>query len=205
MSKKKKSEKILSIADSDHSQVRFGHSVLNGLSVLEDFTFEEGKNLKSDFRSGFLSIFLVRSGQATLSLNMENLKVQKNSLFHISPNTIIGEPTGNVTISGISFSSDFLAEIGMPERSSELFDYFSSKYHRIWQIEDEDAALVSAQVSAMVDRLTKFSTHPFGKEILIHAFYIFLFEIGALGQKYSEMTRMNFSRQESLVIRFSNQ
>lgn len=204
MSAKKKSDKILTIADFDRNQIKFGHSVLNGLSVLEDFTLEEGKNLKSDFRSGFLSIFLVKKGEAVLNLNMEALTIRRNSLFHISPNTIIGETSGAVTISGISFSSDFLAEIGMPERSSEFFDYFSSKYHRIWQIEDEDAALVSAQVSTMVDRLTKFSTHPFGKEILIHAFYIFLFEIGALGQKYSEMTRMNFSRQESLVIRFSN-
>src|SRR5699024_2935555 len=157
----------------------------------------EGKNLKSDFRSTFMSIFLVKEGKATLNLNMESHPVRQNSLFHISPNTIIGETSGSVTVSGISFSSDFLSELGTPDRSSELFTYFSSKYHPIWQLEADDAALVSAQVSHLVDRLTKYSTHPFGKEILISAFYIFLFEIGALGQKYSEMTRMNFSRQES--------
>jgi AraC family transcriptional activator of pobA len=204
MTSRKNPDKTLSLADFDHSQISFGHSVLNGLSVLENFRFEEGKNLKSDFRSTFMSIFLVKEGKANLNLNMESHPVRENSLFHISPNTIVGQTSGSVTVSGISFSSDFLSEIGTPERSSELFTYFSSKYHPIWQLEADDGAVVSAQVSHLVDRLTKYSTHPFGKEILISAFYIFLFEIGALGQKYSEMTRMNFSRQESLVIRFGN-
>src|SRR5690554_930045 len=115
MTSKKNSDKILSLADFDHSQISFGHSVLNGLSVLENFRFDEGKNLKSDFRSTFMSIFLVKEGKATLNLNMESHPVRQNSLFHISPNTIIGETSGSVTVSGISFSSDFLSEIGTPE------------------------------------------------------------------------------------------
>jgi AraC-like DNA-binding protein len=53
-------------------------------------------------------------------------------------------------------------------------------------------------------RIEKYETHPYGKEILIKGFHIFLYEIAALGQKYSEMTRLNFSRQESLVMKFSN-
>src|SRR5690606_18454588 len=46
--------------------------------------------------------------------------------------------------------------------------------------------------------------HAFGREILVHGFYIFLFEMGALGQKYSKVTRLNFSRQENLVLKFNN-
>ena len=56
----------------------------------------------------------------------------------------------------------------------------------------------------LAERVKKYATHPYGKEILINGFHIFLYEIAALGQKYSEMTRLNFSRQESLVIKFSN-
>src|SRR5690606_6591061 len=178
-----KSEKKLNIADFDQSQIKFGHSVLNGLSVLENFTVTEGQYLASDFRSGFMSICVVNKGKGTFTLNMEKVAVKENSLFHISPNTIIGGGSGKLTISGISFSSDFISEVGMPERSSELFNYFSSKYYPVWELEEEDAALVNNQIRYVLERLHKFSIHPYGKEILVHVFHVFLFEIGALDRK----------------------
>src|SRR5690606_8897740 len=44
--------------------------------------------------------------------------------------------------------------------------------------------------------------HPFGKEILIHGFYIFLFEIGALQRKHIDLDYLAFARQEIHIQKF---
>jgi len=197
---------VYQLADLNNTRIKFAHSVLNSFSVIEDYSLGTQGHLQPNSRRDFMSIFVVTKGEGKVNLNMEELVIKENSLIHIAPNTLIDSSEGahGCTISGVSFSSDFLKEIGMPERFSEIFNYFSSKFYPVWDLEPEDTALIKHQIHLLVQRIKKFAVHPFGKEILVHGFYIFLFEVGALGQKYSQMTRLNFSRKESLVIKFSN-
>jgi len=206
MSNIKASSEISQLADMNHNKLKFGHTVLNGFSIIEEFNVCKGTDLKSHSRPDFMSIFIITKGKGKINLNMEEIDIKENSLIHVAPNTLVGAPPEDqfCTVSGVSFTMDFITEIGMPERTSDIFNYFSSKYFPVWDLEPEDTALVKRQIHLLVERTKKFATHPFGKEILIHGFYIFLFEIGALGHKYSQMTRLTFSRQESLVIKFSN-
>ncbi len=206
MVNKEISKEVYMMADLDHNKVKFRHSVLNGLSVWENLKTSQRQDLKPQVRSEFMTIMIITEGEGVVSIDMKDIYVKENSMIHFSPNTLVDLPdeAHEFTISGVSFTFDFLSEIGMPERNAELFSYFSSRYSPIWNIEPEDTALIKHQIHLLAERVKKYAIHPFGKEILIHGFHIFLFEIGALGQKYSEMTRLNFSRQESLVIKFSN-
>jgi len=200
------SNEVYKITDANHEKVKFAHTIHDGFSVVEDFSVCEGRDLKSHFRSEFMSIFIITKGTGKINLNMEDIDVRENSLIHVAPNTLIGAPPTDqsCSVSGVRFSPDFISEIGMPERTSDIFSYFSSKFSPVWNLEPEDTEMVKHQIHLLAECCQRYSTHPFGKEILIHGFWIFLFEIGALGQKYSQMTRLSFSRQESLVIKFSN-
>ncbi|HLT42982.1 MAG TPA: helix-turn-helix domain-containing protein [Sphingobacteriaceae bacterium] len=206
MVNKEINKEVYTLADLDHNKVKFRHSVFDGLSVWENLETSKRENLKPQVRTDFMTIMIITQGEGLVSINMEDVYVKENSMVHFSPNTLVDLPdeSHEFTISGVSFTFDFLAEIGMPERNAELFSYFSSRYSPVWNLEEEDTALIKHQIHLLAERVKKYAIHPFGKEILIHGFHIFLFEIGALGQKYSEMTRLNFSRQESLVIKFSN-
>jgi AraC-like DNA-binding protein len=95
-------------------------------------------------------------------------------------------------------------DMGIPQRLSEVFNYVSSRNAPVWNIEPEDTTVIKHQIHLLAQRVKNYATHQFGREILTHEFNIFLFEIGALVQKYSQMTHLTFSRQERLVIRFSN-
>src|SRR5690606_26464908 len=130
----------------------------------------------------FMSILLVTEGQGQISLNLEEIPINENSMIHISPNLLLGTFPENqsLPISGISVTSDFIAEIGLPEDTAEVFSYFSSKFYPVWDLVPEDAALVKRQISLLVERSKKYAVHPYGKEILTHGFYIFIYEIGAL-------------------------
>ena len=206
MVNKEISKEVYTLADLDHNKVKFRHSVFNGLSVWENLTTPQRKELGSQTRTEFMTVMVITEGEGIVSINMEDIYVKENSLIHVSPNTLVDIPdeTHEFTLSGVSFTLDFLSEIGMPERNAELFNYFSSRYSPVWNLEVEDTALFKHQIHLLAERVKKYAIHPYGKEILIHGFHIFLFEIGALGHKYSELTRLNFSRQESLVIKFSN-
>ena len=198
---------VYKITDANKDKVKFAHTIHEGFSVIENYSYREGEDLKSNFRSEFMSIFVVTEGKGSITLNMKDVELKENSLIHVSHNTLVGgvHPENSCfSVSGVRFSTDFIAEIGMPDRISDIFNYFSSKFSPVWQLEPQDTELVIQQIRLLVEYCQKYVTHPFGKEILIHGFWIFLFEVGALGQKYSQMTRMNFSRQESLVIKFSN-
>lgn len=203
---KEMSEEFYSVADFDHSKVKFRHHVMNGLSVWEDLDVSNKHDLKSQFRSKFMSICVITKGEGIVSINMEDMHVEENSMIHVTPNNLVILPKNNqdFTITGVSFTYDFLSNIGMPDNNAELFSYFSSRYSPIWNIEPEDTNLIKHQIKLLAERVKKYAIHPYGKEILTNGFHIFLFEIGALAHKYSEMTRMNFSRQESLVIKFTN-
>lgn len=196
----------LSVVREEKEAKYYENAVHRGFLIIDNFTICEGKNLKEYFRSEFMSIFIVTKGTAKISLNMQDINVKENSMIHVAPNTLIGSAACNQSclVSGIRFSTDFISDIGMPERVADIFSYFSSKFHPVWELEPEDTSIVREQINALIECSKNYATHPFGKEILIHTFYIFLFKVGALGQKYSQMTRLNFSRQESLVIKFSN-
>ena len=182
------------------------HSALNGLSIWENYDTSQRQQMKGQLRSESVTIFVISKGKGTLTLNRESVSVKENSLIQLSPNTLLDLPIEKqvFTVTGVSFTNDFLMDIGIPNRMSEIFNYFSSRYTPVWNIEPEDTALIIQLIHLLSQRVKNYATHPFGREILIHEFNIFLFEIGGIVQKYSQMTRLTFSRQERLAIRFSN-
>src|SRR5690606_30950148 len=125
-------------------------------------------------------------GKGSLNLNREKVQVREHSLVQISPNTLLDLPPEpqSFTITGVSFTRSFLADSGIPQRMSEVFNYVSSRYSPVWTIEPEDTALIQHQVQLLAKRVKSYATHEFGRDILVHEFNIFLFEIGALVRKY---------------------
>lgn len=190
----------------DDLQISSVHSVLNGLTIWENFDTSHSAHLKNRLQPDSMTVFVITKGKGTLVLNRDEVQVRENSMIQISPGTLRNMPRNNqaFTITGISFTANFLKDIGIPQRLSEIFNYYSAHITPVWHLEPEDMALIRRKIHVFTDRVKNYAIHPFGREILIHEFNIFLFEIGALVQKYSQMTRLTFSRQEQLVVRFSN-
>ena len=195
-----------SVAAAPDSHITSGQSVLNGLSIWENYNTAQSQHVRNQPRAESMTIFVITEGKGSITLNREKVNVKENSMVQITPHTLIDLPSEKqvFTITGVSFTDAFLADIGIPKRLSEVFNYFSSRYTPVWTIEPEDTALIKHQTHLLAQRVKQYATHQFGREILIHEFNIFLFEIGAVVGKYSQMTHLTFSRQERLVIRFSN-
>lgn len=207
---KRKAEQVRQLADLGHDRHKFVHAVLEGFVVIENHEIKANdewlrKRVESR-RSERMSIFVVTEGEGAINLDMKDYHIKENTLVLITPTTIMSmlPVEKSCTLSGVSFTIDFMAEMGMPKNGSEIFSFFSSRFSPIWNLEKEDKQVIVDLIRRLVEHTTQYAIHPFGKEILIHSFFIFLYELGAMAQKYSQMTRMNFTRQESLIIKFGN-
>ncbi|WP_205941075.1 helix-turn-helix domain-containing protein [Albibacterium indicum] len=207
---KQKVDQVRQLADLSHDRYKFIHTVMDGFVVIQNHEIKANdewlKQRIESRRSERMSIFIVTGGEARINLNMQDYNIKENTLVLMSPNTIMSMSSikKSCTLSGVSFTIDFMSEIGMPEDATAIFSFFSSRFSPIWNIEKEDTKLINQLIQRLVEHTAKYAIHPFGKEILIHNFFIFLYELAAMSQQYSKMIRMNFTRQERLIIAFGN-
>jgi len=198
---------VTTLTDSNYNKLESSYSVLNSFSVIENLHITKGTCLKSESRPDAMSIFIVTKGSGRVKLNQREVDIQENNLVHLVTSAIHGASVEGqpFLISGVSFTSDFIDETEiMTELIPDIFSFFSSGSFLVWELEPEDTIIIKRQIRLLAEHAKKFATHPFGKEILVHSFYVFLFEIGALRQKHADSDDFPFSRQEIHVHKFKD-
>ncbi len=150
-------------------------------------------------------IILVIQGEINFRINLKDYTVGKNNLLAIPPNAIkqLVNVSHDCMASAISFTGGFLGKIGMPKNIAELFDYFTTKYSPFWDLNQKDASLIASLIKQLYRRNADLDKYPFGKELLYHNFYIFLYEMRSLSIKYLTVQNTALSRKETLVMNFT--
>lgn len=178
-----------------------------GFSVRYNQPFFKHGRFKHHFRSDFLNVILILKGELTVSLNLEKYTAKKDSLMIVSPYTIkkIESVSKYNLVSGVNFTLDFLTAIGMPKITVELPDYFSSRFSPHWKLKRNDAAKLQLLMRQLNERISSLNEQVYGKELLYHTFYIFLYEVYDMSKKYATAVTHHISRKENLVKSFQNQ
>lgn len=174
------------------------------LSVSDILQFADFDFFGKHFRSDHFAIMLVTEGTVDVSINLRPFTMEKNALVVVAPNAIKQLVCASENAQGMSvnFTIHFLNQAGLPKRSHDLLEYFSSQYKPNWSLEHSDARVIERRIRDLFERCTEID-RPFGKDQLNHIFLAFLYEIGAQGQKYSPPLIRNMTRKEDLVIRFA--
>lgn len=148
---------------------------------------------------------LVTQGTVEASINLRPFSLSRDSLVIAPPSAIKQMISASDAASGmaLNFTIHFMNQAGLSNRGKELLEYFSSQYQPDWSLEPADAAIVEKGMRDLFVRCQQ-SERPFGREQLNHIFLAFLYEIAALGQKYSPPVIGQITRKEELVIRFAN-
>lgn len=181
------------------------NSNVPGFSVRYNQPFYEHDLFKLHFRSDFLTVLLIVKGELTFLLNLEKYSARQNSLVIIAPNTIkkVEIVSKDTIISGVNFTIDFLTAIGMPKNAVELLDYFSSQFSPHWKLAKKDGASVQLLIKQLNNRVSSLIENSYGRELLYHTFYIFLYELFNLSKKYAVPFHHHVSRKENLVKDFT--
>jgi AraC-like DNA-binding protein len=180
-------------------------SSVHGFSVRYNQPFYEHDLFRVHFRSDFLIVLLIVKGKLTFSLNLEEYTAKQNSLVIVAPNTVrkVTLVSKDCIVSGVNFTIEFLAAIGMPKNAVELLDYFSTQFSPHWHVDRQDAAAVQLLIQQLSNRVTKLNAHVYGKELLYHTFYIFLYEVYGLSKKYAVPLHHHVTRKENLVKNYT--
>ncbi len=175
------------------------------LTVSDIIEFADYDFFGQYFRSNHFAIMLVTGGSVEMSVNLQPFKLEKNWLVVAAPNSIKQMIRSSRPAKGmvVHFTIHYLNQAGLPKRSHDLLNYFSSQYKPNWNLKQADAVIIEQYLRNLFDLCTH-SDRPFGKEQLNHIFLAFLFEIAAQGQKYSPPLIGQLTRKEELVIRFAN-
>lgn len=176
----------------------------NGFSVSGAIKISEFKYLAGNFRSDFFGILLITNGKAEFKINLQHYSLTKNDLIMIPPSAIkqFVKATKGCTAIGVNFTGHFLNQAGVAKHVSDLFDYFTTKYNPHWRLNSQDAVTIESSMLALELRCRLLPEHPYGKEILYHTFFNFIYEIGAQARKYANASNEQLSRKEDLIMRF---
>ena len=178
--------------------------VTSGFAVHIDEIVRREHFSEEHFRSDYLIICLVVSGEVTLAVNLKKYVLTTNGLIVVSPNALkqFLSASQEARLSVVSFTGDFLNKVGIPNLSPELFEYFSTKFSPFWSLDQESADIMKDQIFQLYRRNNAVGTHPFGKELLYSSFQTFMYEIAGISQRYAEPVTNYFSRKENLVMEF---
>lgn len=179
-------------------------TAIDGFSVLCNDPMVEQDMFKKHFRSDFLAIMLITAGEMILRIDLKEYTLKPGNLIIIAPNSVkqLLGTSSDARLYGVSFTAGFLGKIGMSQKSTDLLEYFTSKYSPFWQLTKKDTTLVIALIKQLHVRNTTLQNAVFGKELLFHTFYIFLYEMKLLSIKYTKVISPNLSRKEVLVMNF---
>ncbi|NSL90961.1 AraC family transcriptional regulator [Chitinophaga solisilvae] len=185
----------------------FQYNPDSGFFVMPDLILEEYEEFRTNFRSDFTSVMLVKKGKLKGTLDRKVYTCVTNDLILISPHVL--KKTDYVdkdsTVAVLNFTVDFLVDIGIPANKLELYDFFTSKYSPVWQLSAADAGMLSDYFTQLHVRYQQvMDGAPFAKELLQHTFLVMWYELAAMSTRYLSVQTPNITRKESLVISFTN-
>lgn len=157
------------------------------------------------FRSDFMNVLLISKGELNFQLNLEKYSVGKNTLIIVAPYAIkrVETVSKDSLVSGVNFTMDFLTDIGMHKNAVEMLDYFSSHFSPCWELNSKDAAAVNSLIKQLDERVSSLTSHEYGRELLFHTFYVFLYEVFGMSKKYTLPFKHHVTRKENLVMHFT--
>ena len=175
-----------------------------GLHVFETEKITNELPFYTPIRADHFTIFIVRAGNILMKLNLMEYTVRKNGVVIITPETVgqLLEVSANWRGTGMGFTTDFMFRTGIHRNHIESFDFFASQGTPVLQLEQQDADILQGLFDLLLQKNLTKDAHPFRKEVVLHSFSLFMYELAAIYSKYRAGLKIKLGRKEDLLIRF---
>jgi AraC family transcriptional activator of pobA len=172
--------------------------------VIEDLQLTKGECLGNDTWSEAMSVFIVNSGVGKINFNSGEVYIRQNSIVQLPTDKLrsVSWEGASFSVSGISFTGDFIAEMRIATKVLPGTPVFpSQRSFRSWEMSAREYDRMRRQIGLLAD-YSRGLDDPYGKQILAHAFVAFLLDMESLGLKGSGPADRPASRQELYVQQF---
>lgn len=174
--------------------------------VIQDLHLTKGECLVNDDWSEAMSVFIVNSGVGKINFDSGEVYIRQNNIVQLPTDKLrsVSWDSTSFSVSGISFTGDFLAEMRITtELLPETPAFSSQRSFRFWELSALEHDRMRRQIGLLADYSRRFGD-PYGKQILAHAFVAFLLDMESLGLQESGQPDRPASRQELYVQQFIN-
>jgi AraC-like DNA-binding protein len=179
---------------------------LQGLVVANTTMPTDTTGMEINFRTDSFAFMLVLTGVLHIRINLRDYSLRKGDLFIMSPSSLkqLVSSSRNMRCLAIGFTPNTLTWMGgnQGKNSSALLEYFSGKFTPHWPLEAGDIELFKHVANELRRRMQVMDQTAFGKELLVHSFFIALYELAAMAKKYAYLIASHVSRKEDLALRF---
>lgn len=155
------------------------------------------------YRSENYTIHFVAKGQISIQLNLIDYNLKEKDLIVIPAKTVISfnsveQKTELVTV---SFSLDFALKNSL-KNEVFAFDLFASKLIRKLSLTEEHWNSFMTIALFLEKKNSKDTEELFRKEMISHAFNLFLYELAIASKNNNSLMNNNLSRKEDLTLKF---
>jgi len=159
---------------------------------------------RSNVRNDFFIFVLFEKGEAGVKINLKELNLKKGDLLIIPPDATKeqGYISEDAVLKIVAYTSDFIAQLNLPDRFWEATDYYTTKHKPVWPLPKSVAKNLSKLITEMETRKSDDYNHLYKSEIQQYIFIIFILELAALAPKYAMESNEQLTRKESLTIQF---
>lgn len=155
-------------------------------------------------RSNHFSIIITTAGTHKVRSNLIQYTVPKQTLFIIPPGTVnqfvdLSEECAAIVL---QFSKEFLGSAELHKKHIDAFSFFSTQSDPLISLTKEEFDLLHQLMLLLREKDLSSTEHPFRKEVILHGFNLFMFELAAIVRKYRENKILKFTRKEDLMFNF---
>lgn len=155
------------------------------------------------FRLDHFIILIVLAGESDIELDLVKFHLKKNDLLIVSPDVVTHFKfiSDDHSFKLVSFNVAYPMKLGINKHHHDSFDFFTSVYPAHVPMLANQYKVVNAGIDLLNEKKNVIN-HPFYEEVLLHSFYILMFEISAILKEKKGLSTKQLNRKEELCLKF---
>lgn len=151
-------------------------------------------------------LFLIKGGEATITIDFQELHLVQNDILHLFPNNILEFKKLSVDcqIKAVVVSIDYFSELNLELNSETAFDILSNNYSKLVSLSPSVCATISYNIKRLQRLNNPTNSNYFNAEMLKLYFSLIMYDLANFTQDQIRNNSFKSFRKEDIAIRFAS-
>ncbi len=184
----------------------FGNTdfLTNDVPVFTEKEMSQTIEIGKVYRPAKFNVILLKQGEINLKFNLSDFIVKKNSLLFVLPNSVyeFSSFSSDISLTGLTFSRDFLSWNGVRSNTSRLMETFASGFQPFYEINPHELTSYLQLIEIVMRTVAGDQDTPFAMEKKRHGFLTLFYEAASLYRLYNTAYSVKMNRPQELSLKF---
>lgn len=150
------------------------------------------------------TILFVKKGEASVSLQINEIKLTANSILLLDPNSIykIESFTKDFEARAIVYENEYIQKLGLKLNKLQVFKHFKTHINRTAHLPDTELKLLWTQIEVIAEILCDEPSSNYNIDIVEHLFSAFIYGLAGSLLTQKRLEKNTMTRQEEITFEF---